>query len=113
MNGRSRSEFLIQFQCPAHTLSLSNRIGSKHTVYILAARPINNLINKFAPTMGTCFKAPIYNHPGDYPVAPITQTFPGAAMSTYQPGVAVTTTTTGGPGPFPSGVAPYGALPRY
>ena len=61
--------------------------------------------------MGTCFKAPIYNHPGDYPVAPITQTFPGAA--TYQPGVAVTTTTTGGPGPFPSGVAPYGALPRY
>lgn len=70
----------------------------------------NNLINKSVPTMGNCFKAPIYNRPGDYPVAPVTAAYPGAAVSTYQPGVAITTTTTN-PGLY-SGVAPVG-VPRF
>lgn len=53
--------------------------------------------------MGQCMRAPVYNRPGDYPVAPVVQTFPGQAVSTFQPGVQVTTTT--------SGVGPYGAMP--
>ena len=56
--------------------------------------------------MGSCFKAPIYNHPGDYPVAPITQTYPGSAVNTFHPATAITTTT--GPGPYISNMGPYG-----
>lgn len=57
---------------------------------------------------GKCFRAPIYNRPGDYPIVPVQTTYPGTAVTHSYPGVAVTTDTV----PYGSTVGPYGAV-RY